>query len=107
MYALHGPMINVEEALTGDKADIAWRYRSMSQNARYGHDVRIPERICRCLDYFNIPSSRRAVRERLHSYYLFIGVVDDVIDSSEPETAREILNQLDNPQPFFDQETKE
>ena len=69
--------------------------------------MRIPERICRCLDYFKISSDRTAVRERLHSYYLFIGVVDDAIDSSQLEAGREILEQLDNRKPSFDEETRD
>jgi len=69
--------------------------------------VRIPGRICRCLDYFKISSSRRAITERLHSYYLFIGVVDDVIDSTQPEAGRQILRQLDNRNPVFVEEIKE
>ena len=69
--------------------------------------MRIPERICRCLDYFKISSSRRAITERLHAYYLFIGVVDDVIDSGEPEAGWQILRQLDNRNPVFAEENKE
>jgi len=86
--------------------DIQGRYRAISQDSRYGHYVRIPERICRCLDYFKVSSSRQAVKERLHSYYLFIGVVDDIIDSSAPEAGREILRQLETRNPFFDEGTK-
>ena len=89
------------------ETDIEWLYQAISQDSRYGHYVRIPERICRCLDYFNVSSSRRAVKERLHSYYLFIGVVDDVIDSSQLETGGEILKQLDNRIPFFNEETRQ
>jgi hypothetical protein len=88
------------------QTDIEWLYQAISQDSRYGHYVRIPERICRCLDYFKVSSSRRAVKERLHSYYLFIGVVDDVIDSSRPEAGGEILKQLDNRIPSFDEETR-
>ena len=87
--------------------DIRRRYQAISQDSRYGHYVRIPERICRCLDYFRISSNRRAIIQRLHSYYLFIGVVDDVIDSGEPEAGRQILDQLDARNPVFDEETKE
>lgn len=34
-------------------------------------------------------------------------MVDDVIDSGEPEAGRQILRQLDNLNPVFDEETKE
>jgi len=87
--------------------DIQWRYQAISKDSRYGHYVRIPGRICRCLDYFKVAFNRGAVMERLHSYYLFIGVVDDAIDSSQLEAGREILNQLDGSKPFFDEETRQ
>ena len=88
-------------------ADIERLHQVISQDARYGHYVRIPERICRCLDYFDVPSNRTAIQERLHSYYLFIGVVDDVIDSSQLEEGREILKQLENRTLYFNEETKQ
>src|SRR5215210_8009705 len=88
------------------RTDIEWLYQAILKDSRYGHYARIPERICRCLYYFNVSSSRRAVKERLHSYYLFIGVVDDFIDSSRPEVGGEILKQLDNRIPFFNEETR-
>ena len=101
-------MTNSPDVVCRDiQADIEWLYQAISQDARYGHYVRIPERICLCLDYFNVSSSRQAVKERLHSYYLFIGVVDDVIDSSGLEAGREILKQLENRNPFFDEETRQ
>ena len=87
--------------------DSQLRYQALSQDSRYGHYVRIPERICRCLDYFKISFIRRTVRERLHAYYLFIGVVDDVIDSSQPQAGGEVLRQLANQELFVDEETQE
>ncbi|MGA9996336.1 MAG: hypothetical protein WBP93_13035 [Pyrinomonadaceae bacterium] len=89
------------------QTDIEWLYQAISHDSRYRHYVRIPERICRCLDHFNVTSSRSAVKERLHSYYLFIGVVDDAIDSSQLEAGREILKQLENSALLFDEETKQ
>src|SRR4051812_42769796 len=101
-------MTNSPDVVCRDiEADIEWLYQAISQDARYGHYVRIPERICRCLDYFNVSYSRQAVKERLHSYYLFIGVVDDVIDSNQPEAGREILKQLENRNLFFNEETRQ
>lgn len=89
------------------QAEIERLYQAVAQDARYGHYVRIPERICRCLDYFKVASRRSVVKERLHSYYLFIGVVDDAIDSSQLEAGREILKRLDNRSPSFNEETKQ
>jgi hypothetical protein len=101
-------MTNPTDVVCRDiEADIEWLYQAISRDDRYGHYVRIPERICRCLDYFNVSSSRQTVKERLHSYYLFIGVVDDVIDSNQPEAGREILKQLENRTLFFNEETRQ
>lgn len=69
-------------------------YRALARDARYGHYVRIPARICRCLDYFEVAASRGAVGERLHAYYLFIGVVDDLLDAGRVEAGAEILERL-------------
>jgi hypothetical protein len=101
-------MTDSADASSQHGQDDVWsRYQAISQDSRYGHYVRIPGRICRCLDYFKISSSRRAITERLHSYYLFIGVVDDVIDSGEPEAGRQFLKQLDSRNPVFNEENKE
>src|SRR5687767_6537869 len=32
-------------------------YLALARDARYGHYVRIPERICRCLDYFQVAAA--------------------------------------------------
>jgi hypothetical protein len=77
--------------------EVIRRYRSISSDQRYGHFVRIPRRIFRCLEYFKVTADRAAVIDRLHSYYLFIGVVDDLIDSTEIEAGRAILSELANP----------
>jgi hypothetical protein len=77
--------------------EVIRRYRSISSDQRYGHFVRIPRRIYRCLEYFKVTAERAAVIDRLHSYYLFIGVVDDLIDSTEIEAGRAILSELETP----------
>ena len=46
-----------------------------------------------------------AARQGLHSYYLFIGVVDDLIDSTRIEAGREILGHFDNRIPCFNRDT--
>ncbi len=89
------------------QADMHARYQALAQAARYGHYVRIPERICRCLDYFNVNSERAAVAARLHAYYLFIGVVDDALDAGRLEAGRDILKQLANRQATFDEATRQ
>lgn len=87
-------------------ADIEGLYRAVSTDSRYGHYVRIPERICRCLEHFGVASDRAAVGERLHSYYLFIGVVDDAIDSHRLEAGGEIIERLVDPTPSFGEEAR-
>lgn len=89
------------------RADIEARYQAIAHDVRYGHYVRIPERICRCLDYFAVAADRRAIKARLHAYYLFIGVVDDVLDSSRLEAGREILVRLADRRPSFNEETEQ
>jgi hypothetical protein len=89
------------------QAEIDRLYQAISRDSRYGHYVRIPERICRCLDYFGVAFQRRAASERLHSYYLFIGVVDDALDSSRLETGGEVLKWLGAGLPSFDEETRQ
>jgi hypothetical protein len=98
---------SIDVAFPSMGPDIEWLYQTISQEARYRHYVRIPERICRCLDYFDVPSNRGAVKTRLHSYYLFIGVADDAIDSSRIEAGREILKQLEERTLIFNEETKQ
>src|SRR5215813_8730624 len=85
--------------------DVEWL--AISRDCKYGHYARIPGRICRCLEYFDISSDRRAVQERLDSYYLFIGVVDNEIDSVGLDAGREILKQLENGSPIFREPTKQ
>lgn len=95
--AVHRTVSNSANALFPERHDdMRARYQALSLDSRYGHYVRIPERICRCLDYFQVSSEREKVRERLHAYYLFIGVVDDVLDSNQLEAGREILDRLNS-----------
>lgn len=92
--------------LRGMEADVRRRYQAVSENPRYGHYVRIPGRICKCLDYFKVDYERRMVWERLHSYYLFIGVVDDALDTEGLCAGAEILGWLRDGSPRLDAETK-
>lgn len=59
---------------------------------QYRHFVRIPGRIMRCLDYFEVPADRLAAEQTLLNYYLFIGVVDQAIDSGDAMTATIVFN---------------
>ena len=78
-------------------------YQDLADIPKYQHFVRIPDRIVHCIDYFGIACDRGIVRERLHAYYLFIGVVDDAIDSGRVDTGNLILEYLSTPAPEFDE----
>jgi hypothetical protein len=78
-------------------------YRDLSADPRYRHFVRIPDRIIQCVDYFGVACDHAAVKAKLHAYYLFIGVVDDAIDSSRIDAGKLILEYLSTPAPEFDE----
>jgi hypothetical protein len=73
------------------------RYDLTAHDPRYGHFARIPARIVRCLDYFQVQCDRLAAEEILGAYYIFIGVVDNAIDSGAPETAILVFDLLESP----------
>ena len=73
------------------------RYQAIADNPRYRHFTRIPERIMRCLDHFQISFDRETVRQRLLAHYLFIAVVDEAIDSGQPGVAEIIFDCLERP----------
>jgi hypothetical protein len=66
----------------------------IARQPRYRHFARIPARILRCLDYFQVRGDRIAAARVLGAYYIFIGVVDKAIDSSEPRAAAMVFEQL-------------
>jgi len=84
-------------------AEVSRAYQAIADDPKYKHFVRIPDRIIRCIDYFGIQCDRLVTRARLQAYYLFIGVVDDAIDSGQIETGRLILDYLRWPLPLFNE----
>ena len=76
-------------------------YQELADDPKYQHFVRIPDRIIQSIDYFGIACDQASARTRLHAYYLFIGVVDDAIDSGRIDTGRLILDYLSTPEPVF------
>jgi hypothetical protein len=84
-------------------AEVERAYQAIADDPKYKHFVRIPDRIIRCIDYFGVGCDRLVTRARLQSYYLFIGVVDDAIDSGQIGTGRLILDYLSSPLPLFDE----
>ena len=101
LSSLQGEEGNVE--LENVPADISRAYQAIADDPKYKHFVRIPNRIIRCIDYFGIQCDRLVTRARLQAYYLFIGVVDDAIDSGQIGTGRLILDYLSTPLPLFDE----
>lgn len=85
------------------RAEVSRAYQAIADDPKYKHFVRIPDRIIRCIDYFGIQCDRLVTRARLQAYYLFIGVVDDAIDSGQIGTGRLVLDYLSTPQPSFDE----
>ena len=83
--------------------DIQHAYRATADNPKYAHFIRIPDRVIRCVDYFGVDCNRASARDRLLSYYLFIGVIDNALDSAQIETGRQVLEYLKTPLPCFDQ----
>lgn len=81
--------------------DVRTAYHDLAADPRYRHFVRIPDRIIQCIDYFGIACERTPARARLHAYYLFIGVVDDAIDSGRIDGGRLILESLNTATPLF------
>ena len=76
-----------------------WTTAGLAANPRYGHFTRIPGRIVRCLDYFNVNCDSFAVTRILAAYYLFIAVVDDSLDRGETKVADTVFTHLSISQP--------
>lgn len=95
----------MSETIAHDR-DLDLAYQAIARDPRYAHFINIPERIIRCLDHFGIACNRIEVRQRLRAYYLFIGVVDDKIDSGKLEIGKDILERFSDRVPCFDDRTR-
>lgn len=84
-------------------ADVSLAYQAIADDPKYKHFVRIPDRIIRCIEHFGIRCDPLVTGARLRAYYLFIGVVDDAIDSGQIGTGRLILDYLSRPLPLFNE----
>jgi hypothetical protein len=85
-------------------SNVRQAYQNLADLPKYQHFVRIPDRIIQCIDYFGIACDRPTARKSLHAYYLFIGVVDDAIDSGRIDAGKLILDHLSTPSPEFNDE---
>jgi len=54
----------------------------------------------RCVDYFGINCNRVTAKDGLLAYYIFIGVIDNALDSAHIETGRLVLEYLKAPLPW-------
>ncbi len=72
-------------------------YDRIVREPKYRHFVRIPARIVGCLDYFQVRADRVAAARILRAFYVFIAVVDNAIDSGEPQTAATVFEHLGKP----------
>jgi len=81
-------------------------YDDLARDPKYQHFARIPDRIIQCIDYFGIACNREVTQARLQAYYLFIGVVDDAIDSGRIDTGRFVFDHLGRAAPVFDEATQ-
>ena len=95
----------MSETIVHDR-DLDLAYQAIARDHRYAHFINIPERIIRCLDHFGITCNRIEVSQRLRAYYLFIGVVDDAIDSGKLEIGRDILDRFHHRVPCSDDRTR-
>lgn len=87
--------------------EIRHRYETIAADPKYRHFVRIPRRILRCLDYFGIHCDRVAAERRLHSYYLFIGVIDNAIDSGQVDAGPVVLRRFETRETCFDRDVSD
>jgi hypothetical protein len=71
-----------------------------SHHPCFEHYVNIPDRICSSLDLFDRSYNRTKVHEILKSFYLFIGIVDHAMDTISISIARNVLDQLKQPNSF-------
>jgi hypothetical protein len=86
--------------------DVRRAYQDLADDPKYQHFARIPDRIVQCIDHFGIGCDQASVRMRLNAYYLFIGVVDDAIDSGRIDAGGLILQYLSSSAPVFDKEAR-
>lgn len=78
------------------------QYEAIAADRKYTHFSKIPRRIIRCLDHFGVNCDRVVVERRLRAYYLFIGVIDNAIDSGQAQVGQIVLSQFESRQLCFD-----
>jgi hypothetical protein len=101
MSPVHSPVSQSCESLSAilnrGGSDTARRYQAIAGDPKYSHFVRIPDRIVRCIDHLGLAFERETARRRLLAHYLFIGVIDDAIDTGAPHVAETVFDRLCEP----------
>ena len=90
--AHHNPASGLSEHLP---SDVDNAYRAIAGDPQYKHFINIPARIIQCIDYFGIAGNRELIKDRLQSYYLFIGVIDNALDSRQIGIGAGVLDCLE------------
>ena len=88
----HNPALGLSEH---PPSDVDNAYRAIAGDPQYKHFINIPTRIIQCIDYFGIAGNRELIKERLQSYYLFIGVIDNALDSRQIGIGAGVLDCLE------------
>jgi hypothetical protein len=76
------------------RRDLQRGYEAMAGDPRLRHFVRIPGRILRSLDRLGVACEHNEAQKRLAAFYLFIGVVDDAIDTGQIGIGEMVLARL-------------
>ena len=84
-------------------ADVDNAYRAIAGDPQYKHFINIPTRIIQCIDYFGIAGNRELIKERLQSYYSFIGVIDNALDSRQIGIGASVLDCLEARSPALEE----
>jgi hypothetical protein len=93
-----------QNQILNSQSNIERSYRALASDPKYKHFVSIPARILRCIDHFGVGCDRTETKARLHSYYLFIGVVDNAIDSDNVDPGERILQYLSEQNSILEEE---
>lgn len=84
-------------------SDVDNAYRAIAGDPQYRHFINIPARIVQCIDYFGIAGNREMIKDRLQSYYLFIGVIDNALDSTQLSIGAGVLDCLEARSPALEE----
>jgi hypothetical protein len=70
------------------------RFEALGRDPRFRHYTRIPRRIEQCIRLFGVQYPCETVLDKLHHFYLFIGIIDDAIDADSLGIGQAVMRQL-------------